>query len=250
MDEDVASQLSAYLSCKAYPLEFTKDDKRRLREKSKGFIMNDGILMHTGSRGTPLPVIVSATEKLRLIENLHTDAVGGAHFGQSATIKKISDRFWWPTVTNDIREFIRACESCQGAKTNMNANNRPVAATLNPIYEVQNVFDRWGLDVIGPLNETGRGMKYILVATEYLTKWAEVKAVADRSAESVHAFLMELVFRYGAPNVILHDQGREFNNGLVEDLCKKMKIEVATTAYHPQINKYDLEHKFCCISLQ
>lgn len=83
-------------------------------------------------------------------------------------------------------------------------------------------------------------MKYIAVATEYITRWPEVQAIPDKSAKSVHSFLMSLVYRYGACNVLLHDQGREFNNDLVGGLLKQMQIDRAmTSAYHPQTNGYE-----------
>jgi hypothetical protein len=75
------------------------------------------------------------------------------------------------------------------------------------------------------------------VATEYLSKWPEALPIPDKSAATVHRFVMSLVYRFGSAHIILHDQGKEFNNHLLEDLCNQMKIEVAmTSAYHPQTN--------------
>jgi len=48
-------------------------------------------------------VIMDPSEKERILSSLHADPVGGAHFGQTATIKKVTDRFWWRSVTNDVR---------------------------------------------------------------------------------------------------------------------------------------------------
>ena len=80
-------------------------------------------------------------------------------------------------------------------------------------------------------------MKYVCVATEYLTKWAEVRAIPNKSAECVHDFLMGLVHRFGSCKVLLHDQGREFNNNLVNDLYERMGMGMAmTSAYHTQSN--------------
>ena len=159
---------------------------------------------------------------------------GGGHFGQNATLEKVSERYWWPGATKDIREYIKSCANCQ--KTN--ASNKAPAATLNPI-PVKDLFHRWGIDLVGPLEETPRGNKYLIVATEYLSKWAEAKAIPDKSAAGVHDFLCELVSRYGACHVIIHDQGREFNNKAVENLCAELKINVAmSAAYHPQTNGF------------
>ena len=137
---------------------------------------------------------------------------GGCHYGQSATIEKVSARFWWPGVSADVRTHERSCLQCQKA----NPMNKPEPSTLHPI-EVKQLFHRWGIDLIGPLQETLRGNKYIVVATEYLSKWVEAKAIVDKTAEQVHSFLFDLVFRFGSMKVLLHDQGREFNNKLVNN---------------------------------
>ena len=68
-------------------------------------------------------------------------------------------------------------------------------------------------------------------------RWCEVAAIPAKSAEHVHRFIMQLVFRFGACQILLHDQGREFNNTLVGDLCKQLETtETMTSAYHPETN--------------
>jgi len=110
MDEGEPSKLSAYLSSSTYPVGFSKDEKRRLREKSKRFVMEDGILIHIRLSGTSFRVIASNTERLHIMEYLHSDAVGGSHIGRTSTINKISAQFWWPGMSNDIREVFQMCE--------------------------------------------------------------------------------------------------------------------------------------------
>jgi hypothetical protein len=40
-------------------------------------------------------------------------------------------------------------------------------------------FDKWGMDFIGPIDPPSGKNKHILVCTESLTKWAEVRAMKD-----------------------------------------------------------------------
>lgn len=170
------------------------------------------------------------------MEQMHAGVVGGCHYGQTATINKITDRFWWPSVTVDVRAHVRSCIPCQRS----NPNNKPTPATLHPVT-VSHVFHRWGVDLVGPLKDTPRSNRYMIVATEYLTRWVEAKAIPDKTAASVHEFLMGLVFRYGACNFLLHDQGREFHNNLVDELCERVgTTSVMSTAYHPQTNGYEI----------
>lgn len=90
-----------------------------------------------------------------------------------------------------------------------------------------------------PLPVTTTHKRYIIVATEYLTKWPEAHALEKADAESVANFIFEeLICHHGAPKEILSDQGSHFCNKLVDTLCKKMTIVHHTsTAYYPQTNR-------------
>jgi hypothetical protein len=133
---------------------------------------------------------------------------------------------------------VRGCAVCQRC----NPSNKAPPATLHPV-PVKEIFHRWGVDLVGPLKETPRGNKYMAVATEYLTKWPEAVAIPEKSGVEVHRFLMSLTYRFGPSSVILHDQGREFNNHMVQDLCAQLKTHIAmTSAYHPQSNGYGLHY--------
>ena len=58
-------------------------------------------------------MVVDPAERDRIVESLHADPVGGSHYGQTATIRKVTNRFWWRSVAADTREFVRGCPACQ-----------------------------------------------------------------------------------------------------------------------------------------
>ena len=61
-------------------------------------------------------------------------------------------------------------------------------------------FDKWGMDFVGPIDPPSRQKKYIIVCTDYLTKWAEEKAVKVATEEKVEGFLREnLFYKVGYP---------------------------------------------------
>lgn len=93
------------------------------------------------------------------------------------------------------------------------------------------------MDLLGPLNKTGSGNVYILVITDYLTKWPEAVPLKDKSAATVCHALTEVICRYGIPRTIISDQGREFCNALNKSLCERLLIKHnVTSPYHPQAN--------------
>eukprot|EP00253_Pinus_taeda_P002929 PITA_02929 len=99
-------------------------------------------------------------------------------------------------------------------------------------------FEKWALDFIGPINPPSKQKKYILVFTDYLTKWVEAKALPSATENSVVQFIFEDIFtRFGVPREILTDQGSQFTSKLMEKLMEEYKIKHRkSTPYHPQAN--------------
>eukprot|EP00253_Pinus_taeda_P022761 PITA_22761 len=73
---------------------------------------------------------------------------------------------------------------------------RPTATDEMPLQPQVHLdpFEKWALDFIGPINPTSKGKKYILVCTDYVTKWAEAKALVRATKQTVVNFLFEEIF--------------------------------------------------------
>ena len=93
------------------------------------------------------------------------------------------------------------------------------------------------MDLIGPLTTSKQRNRYIIVLTDYLTKWPEAEAIPSKHATEVAKFITKIVCRYSCVKVIITDQGREFCNKVNEDICRRLGITPRqTTAHHPQSN--------------
>jgi len=101
---------------------------------------------------------------------------------------------------------------------------------------VEGLFDRWEIDLIGPLPLTPRGKRFIAVAVEGLTRWPEAAPLTQKTGAEVANFIYTNIYcRYGCPRHIQTDNGSEFKNETVEKLLKKWKIpHHFSTPYHPQ----------------
>ena len=99
-------------------------------------------------------------------------------------------------------------------------------------------FEKWGMDFVGPISHPSKQKQYIIVCTDYLTKWAETKEIKVATEEKVAKFLRENIFyKFGYQRELVIDQGSHFTSNLIEDLLTHHKIKHRTsTPYHPQAN--------------
>jgi len=84
--------------------------------------------------------------------------------------------FFWPTMYQDTKEFIRRCARCQ-KHGNINARD---AMPLQNNLQVE-LFDVWGINYMAPFQRS-RDTEFILVAVDYVSKWVE--ALPCRATDS------------------------------------------------------------------
>jgi transposase InsO family protein len=103
------------------------------------------------------------------------------------------------------------------------------------------VFDKWEIDLVGPIIPPAKrtGERYIITATEYLTRWEEAAPVKDCKAETATHFLFEQVItRFGYPRNLMSDQGTHFINNNINAVTEEFEVHhQKSTPYHPQANE-------------
>ena len=78
----------------------------------------------------------------------------------------------------------------------------------------------------------------ILVVTDHFSHHVQAYKVPDKRAIMVAKCLYDEYFRhYGFPRRLMSDQGREFCNDILKEMCYYLNIKkIRTTPYHPQSN--------------
>ena len=96
--------------------------------------------------------------------------------------------------------------------------------------------ERIALDIMGPLPQSNSDNSYILVIGDYFSKYTEVYALPDHTAQTVARVVVEQwICRYGVPRIIHSDQGRDFESHLFTEMFRLLDIEKTKTCpYRPQ----------------
>src|SRR6266508_4936895 len=134
-------------------------------------------------------------------------------------------------MKDNIKSYIQTCDQYQRREKTTDENELYTIKIKEPFYQ-------WGIDIVGPLTETSRGNKYIVVAIDYFTKYPEARALANANARNIANFLYEdIICRHGCPRKIISDRGTYFNNQIIEKLLEQFKIRHnLSILYHPKIN--------------
>ena len=124
-------------------------------------------------------------------------------------------------MNRDATEFMKSCHTCQ--------------VHLNLIYthptSLQNMTTPWpfhtlGLDLIAPINPPSNGCIWILITTEYFTKWVEAIPLKKATRAAVANFIREhIVCRFGIPHRIINDNGTPFINKDVRRVVEQYGIK-------------------------
>eukprot|EP00253_Pinus_taeda_P032783 PITA_32783 len=133
-----------------------------------------------------------------------------------------------------VAENLASCDWCQRFEGKQQLKSLP----LKPIH-AKGPFQQWVLDYIREINPHSSGqLRWILVATDYFTKWIE--AVPTRNADHNVAMkvLIENIFTiFGCPHKLVTDNAAAFRAKELVEMCDSMGIKlVHSTSYYPQGN--------------
>ena len=181
------------------------------------------------SPGTVYEQIVLPKKYRKQVIDLAHNIPFAGHLGREKTTQRVLRRFYWPTLFKDVREYCRTCERCQLT----GGRNRKVPMIPLPI--VGKPFQRIAMDVVGPLPRTQKGNRFILVLSDYATRYPEAIPLRSVTAAKVAEALIDVFARHGIPDEVLTDQGANFTSTLLGELYSLIGIKaIRTSPYHPQ----------------
>lgn len=152
------------------------------------------------------------------------------HLGQKKTIQRVMQRFYWPSLIQDVKETCRTCVECQ-----KKSKGKKVCAPLITLPVIEEPFTRIAMDIVGPLPRSRSGNKYILVICDYATRYPEAIPLRAIDTEHIAEELLKFFSRVGVPRKILTDRGTNFTSNLMKEIYRLLKVQpILTSPYHPQ----------------
>ena len=160
------------------------------------------------------------------------DGLLSGHLGRKKTREKLLQRFYWYGVRTDVDLHVARCNECEAIKPPGRSMKAPLGKMM-----VGALMDRLGTDVLGPLPETPRGNKYILVVADYFTKWVEIFAVPNQTAPTcAEKIVNKVITRFGNPLSIHSDQGRNYEACIFKEMCRLLGVRKTSTGGNPRCN--------------
>ena len=174
-------------------------------------------------------VLLPSCQKDRILESLH-DSTG--HQGMDRTESLVRQRCFWPRMQTDVKNWVNNCNRCTLAKPPSREIRTPMVglSASRPLEVVSVDFTL--------LEPSSNGIENILVMTDVFTKFAVAAPTRNQTASTTAKILVkEWFLRYGIPDRIHSDQGRNFEAKLVKQLYKLYSVQSShTTRYYPKGN--------------
>ena len=145
---------------------------RRLKTRSAHYVVLNGEL-HRWTTTKVLLKCINGEETHLVMAETHEGAAGNHSGGRALALKVKSLGFYGPTMNADCEAYTQRCDQCQRHTSTVHSPTE-LLRTMTAPYP----FMRWRMDIIGPM-PSSRQKRFVLVLTDYFTKWIEAEAFAS-----------------------------------------------------------------------
>ena len=114
-----------YLAYGIMSLEFSHQQRRKLRTNSRFYIWNDSLLFKRGAYMV-IKRCVPKTKQGEIFNKCHASPYGGHFAGDRTTHKILQLGFYWPTLFKDYFEWVKHCDKCQRMGNISRRNEMPL----------------------------------------------------------------------------------------------------------------------------
>ncbi|XP_020417993.1 uncharacterized protein LOC109948703 [Prunus persica] len=212
----------------------TLPSEKRVRIMALNYLMWNGDLVQK-SKDEVLPRCLGKKEYMKVMGETH-EGICGAHQGGRKMCWLIRRYgYFWPTMMKDCIDYSKGCEACERHGPIQQAPSVP----MNPVVKPW-PFRGWAMDLIGKIYPASSKQHcFIIIATDYFTKWVEAKLVKSTTSQEIITFIEEqIIQRFGIPESITTDRGSSFIFGERLDMAEAFKFKLLqSTPYYAQANE-------------
>ena len=157
------------------------DEAKKIRKRAARFmVLNDELYKRDFSQ--LYLRCIEEEEAKYVLEEVH-GGIYDDHMGAKSFVRKvIRAGYFWPTMQQDAADFVKKCDSCQRYRNVQRVSGEKMTTISSPW-----LFAQWGIDIMGPLPQGKRQVKFLLVAIDYFTKWVEVESLATITEAKVRS---------------------------------------------------------------
>ena len=139
-------------------------------------------------------------------------------------------------MQTEAQDYVKKCDQCQKFAPNIHK----LGGALNPLSNPW-PFAQWGLDIVGHFPKAVRNKRYLLVGTDYFTKWVEIELLVNiRDVDAKRFFWKNIVTQFGILHTLSLNNGLQFDSKAFRRYYCDLRIKnrYSTPAY-PQGNGQD-----------
>jgi hypothetical protein len=209
----------------------TQSDRAELQEGQRRKWLHVFKNQEQGKETANYTIRDGLTLRESILKACHDDITAG-HLGRTRTYDKVQQRYFWSSLVGDVERYVRACRECHAKKKGVKPRG------FMELSHVEKPWDRTGIDILEPFPLSRKGNRYIVVAVDNVTKWAEAVALPVAGAMEVADFFVhEILLRHGAQRSLTTDQGECFVVRIMQRILQVLQTNHrTTTAYHQQAN--------------
>lgn len=186
-------------------------------------------------------IVVPSPNRKEIMNMYHDDPLA-AHLGVYKTISRVSLLYYWPRMRNSIKRYVLNCKVCASCKH----SNLPQAGLMGKCRNISFPFQLLSADLLGPYPRSKHGNRYLLVVTDWFTKFVFIQPLAKATSRAIVKFLENNVFLiFGVPQIFVADNGPQFISREFKALMHKYKVQKIwfNARYFPQVNPTERVNK-------
>ncbi|XP_050233340.1 uncharacterized protein LOC126681828 [Mercurialis annua] len=204
---------------------------RRLQTLALNYVVMADELYKRGSDGL-LFRCISPREAMFVLAEVHEGIAGAHKAGPQMRWLIHKYAFYWLKMEQDCIRYSRGCEACQKCGPVQHVPTETLHSIIKPWP-----FCGWAVDLIGKIYpSSSKGHAFVIIATDYYSKWVEAAPLKSPSQESVIKFFKDcIILMHGLLDTFTTDHGTTFTGSDITSFAKDIGFKlVHSTLYYAQ----------------